>query len=57
MFYHDNQVFAEKNMVFFLYMILMDSESVNAMCFGQSDFVNDLGCECLSLHPLDLVVR
>ena len=57
MFYHGNQVLAEKNMVFFLHMILMDSDSGNAMCFGQSYVVNDLGCECLSRHPLDLVVR
>jgi len=57
MFYHGNQVLAEKNMVFFLHMILMDSDTGNAMCFGQSYVVNDTGCECLSRHPLDLVVR
>jgi len=57
MFYHGNQVLAEKNMVFFLHMILMDSDSGNAMCFGQSYVVNDSGCECLSRHSLELVVR
>ena len=57
MFYHGNQVLAEKNMVFFLHMILMDSDSGNAMCFGQSYMVNDSGCECLSRHSLELVVR
>ena len=27
------------------------------MCFGQSYMVNDSGCECLSRHSLELVVR
>ncbi|MBS1254791.1 MAG: Ectoine hydrolase [Deltaproteobacteria bacterium] len=57
MFFHGNQVIAEKNMVFFLHMILMDSDSGNAMCFGHTVVVNDSGCECLSRHPLELVVR
>jgi Xaa-Pro dipeptidase len=57
MFYHGNQVIAEKNMVFFLHMILMDSESGIAMCFGHTVLVTDSGCERLSCHPLDLVVR
>jgi Xaa-Pro aminopeptidase len=34
MFYHGNPVTAEKNMVFFLHMILMEKDSGNAMCFG-----------------------
>jgi len=50
-------VIAEKNMVFFLHMILMDSDSGNAMCFGHTVLVTDSGCECLSRHPFELVVR
>jgi len=57
MFYHGNQVIAEINMVFFLHMILMDSDSGNAMCFGHTVVVTDSGCKRLSRHPLDLVVR
>ncbi|MEE2599175.1 MAG: Xaa-Pro peptidase family protein [SAR324 cluster bacterium] len=57
MFYRGNPVIVEKNMVFFLHMILMDSDSGNAMCMGQTYVVSDSGCECLSRHPLDLVVR
>ena len=57
MFYHGNKVITEKNMVFFLHMILMDSDSGNAMCFGHTVLVTDSGCECLSRHPFELVVR
>ena len=57
MFYHGNQVIVEINMVFFLHMILMDSDSGNAMCFGHTVIVTDSGCKRLSRHPLDLVVR
>jgi Xaa-Pro dipeptidase len=44
-------------MVFFLHMILMDSDSGIAMCFGHTVLVTDSSCERLSCHPLDLVVR
>ena len=57
MFYHGNQVIVEINMVFFLHMILMDSDSGNTMCFGHTVIVTDSGCKRLSRHPLDLVVR
>jgi len=57
MLYHGNKVIAEENMVFFLHMILMDSDSGNAMCFGHTVLVTDSGCECLSRHPFELVVR
>ncbi len=57
MFYQGNQVIAEKNMVFFLHIILMDSDSGVAMCLGHTVLVTDSGCERLSRHPLDLVVR
>ena len=57
MIYHGNQVIAEKNMVFFLHMILMDSDSGIAMCFGHTVLVTNSSCERLSCHPLDLVMR
>ena len=57
MLFQGNQVIAEKNMVFFLHMILMDSDSGIAMCFGHTVLVTDSGCERLSRYPLDLVVR
>ena len=57
MFYHGNPVIAAPNMVFFLHMILMDSDSNHAMCFGHTVVVTETGCETLSKRPLDLVVR
>lgn len=57
MFYHGNPVIAEPNMVFFLHMILMDSDSGNAMCFGHTVRVNETGSEVLSKRSLDLVVK
>ncbi|CAB1060603.1 Putative peptidase [Olavius sp. associated proteobacterium Delta 1] len=57
MFYHGNPVIAAPNMVFFLHMILMDSVTNHAMCFGHSVVVTDTGCECLSNRSLDLVVK
>ena len=57
MFYTGNPVEAQPDMVFFLHMILMDSEAGIAMCPGQTVRVTDKGCEVLSRHPLDLVER
>ena len=57
MFFHGSKILIEKNMVFFLHMILMDSISINAMCLGHTVLVNDNGCERLSRHSLDLVSR
>jgi len=57
MFYHANPVIAAPNMVFFLHMILMDSDTNHAMCFGHTVVVTETGCECLSDRSLDLVVR
>ena len=57
MLYHGNPVIAEPNMVFFLHMILMDSDSNRAMCFGHTVVVTESGCEALSKRSLDLVVR
>jgi len=57
MFYHGNPVLAAENMVFFLHMILMDSHSNHAMCFGQTVVVTAGGCESLSDRTMDLVVK
>ena len=57
MFYHGNPVIAAENMVFFLHMILMDSDTNHAMCFGQTVVVTATGCESLSQRPMDLVVK
>jgi len=57
MFYHGNPVVAQENMVFFLHMILMDSETNHAMCFGHTVVVTETGCEVLSKRSLELVVK
>ena len=57
MFYRGNPVIAAPNMVFFLHMILADSDSHHAMCFGHTVAVTETGCESLSKRPLDLVVK
>jgi Xaa-Pro dipeptidase len=57
MFYHANPVIAEENMVYFLHMILMDSDTDHAMCFGHTVVVTETGCEVLSRRSLDLIVK
>ncbi len=57
MFYHGNPIPAEPNMVFFLHMILMDSESGHAMCPGHTVLVTETGCEVLSGRSLAMVVK
>jgi Xaa-Pro dipeptidase len=57
MFYHGNPVIAEPNMVFFLHMILMDSDMDHAMCFGHTVVVTDTGCESLSNRSMDLIIN
>ncbi len=57
MFYHGNPVLAAPNMVFFLHMILMDSTTNHAMCFGHTVVVTETGSEVLSNRSLDLLVK
>ena len=57
MFYADNPVLAEPDMVFFIHIILMDSDSEHAMTLGQTVRVGDDGVERLSRAPLELVAR
>ena len=55
MFYHGNPLPMNVGNVFFLHMILMDSDTGLAMCWGHSVLVTEQGVERLSRHPLDLV--
>jgi Xaa-Pro dipeptidase len=57
MFYAGNPAIVAPNMVFFLHMILMDSETGTAMCPGESVIVTQTGNERISSRPIDLVVR
>ncbi len=56
MFYENNPTIMQAGNVFFLHMIIMDSDSGYAMCWGHSVLVTDNAVERLSRHPLDLVV-
>ncbi len=56
MLYTGNPVMAEPNMVFFLHMIITDSDANRAITLGQTVRVTESGCERLSRAPLDLLV-
>ena len=55
MFYEGNPLLMETGNVYFLHMILMDSDAGLAMCWGHSVLVGETGVERLSRHALDLV--
>ena len=57
MFYHGNPVLAAPGMVFFMHMILMDSDAGLAMCLGYTVEVTDQGARPLSSASLDFVVN
>ena len=57
MFYRGNPLPMNVGNVYFLHMILMDSDTGLAMCWGHSVLVGEDGVERLSRHPLELVVR
>ena len=56
MFYTGNQYIIEPGNVFFLHMILMDSENNLAMNLGETYLVNKNGNERVGKHKLDLVI-
>lgn len=56
MFHAGNPVEAAPDMVFFLHMIIADSDAGLAMTLGQSVRVTQGGCESLSAVPLEPVV-
>jgi Xaa-Pro dipeptidase len=55
MFHQGNPLLMDVGNVFFLHMILMDSEAGLAMCWGHSVLVTEGGVERLSRQPLGLV--
>ncbi len=57
MFYAGNPVEIAPGMVFFLHMILMDSQSGQAMTLGRTSLVTAGAAEPLSRASLDLVLR
>jgi len=54
MFYEGNPTIMAPNMVFFLHMILMDSDTGHAMTLGRTVAVTESGSEPLSKAALDL---
>ena len=56
MIYNDNPYIIRPGNIFFLHMILMDSDSNLAMNLGETYLVNENGNERLGQHKLDLVV-
>lgn len=56
MLYTGNPVIAEPGMVFFIHMILMDSDSGLAMTLGRTSLVGERGAEPLSKATLDPLV-
>jgi Xaa-Pro dipeptidase len=57
MFYADNPVIAEPNMVFFMHPMILDSDRGLAIALGETVRVTETGCERLSTASLDLVVN
>ncbi|WP_395831692.1 M24 family metallopeptidase [Elstera sp.] len=57
MFYTGNPVVIQPGMVFFLHMILMDSDAGIAMCPGLTVEVTETGNQPLTRHKLELIGR
>lgn len=57
MFYENAPQVMAPGMVFFLHMILMDSDTGAAMTLGRTSLVTETGAEPLSSLPLDLPLR
>jgi Xaa-Pro dipeptidase len=57
MFYERNPVEAAPNMIFFIHIILANSDTRRAMTLGQTVRVTQSGCERLSRVPIELVVN
>jgi Xaa-Pro dipeptidase len=57
MFYAGNPAIMRPGMVFFLHMIIFDSEQGLAMTLGRTSLVTEAGAEPLSKAALDLVVH
>lgn len=57
MFYKNNPLIMQSGQVFFLHMILMDSQAGEAMTLGHSVLVGERGVERLSRHGLGLLLN
>jgi Xaa-Pro dipeptidase len=57
MFYHGNPEPAAPGQVYFIHLIIFDSEAGLAMTSGQTVLVNERGCEALSKRSTELVTR
>lgn len=57
MFYTGNPQIIEPNMVFFLHMVILDSDSGLAMSAGETCIVTETGCEQVTHAPAELVVN
>jgi Xaa-Pro dipeptidase len=57
MFFHGNSELAAPGQVYFIHLIIFDSEHGLAMTSGQTVLVNATGCEALSKRSLELVIR
>ncbi|MFQ5623362.1 MAG: M24 family metallopeptidase [Paracoccaceae bacterium] len=57
MFYRGASTVMQPGMVFFLHMILMDSDAGAAMCLGRTSLVTETRPEVLSRTPTDLIVK
>ena len=57
MLYTGNPVVLEPGMVFFMHMILMDSENKLAMNLGETYLVTNSGNQRMGKKKLDLVIK
>ncbi len=57
MFYTRNDAELGAGMVFFCHMILMDSDSGNAMCPGRTYIIGEDGPESISALPIEMICR
>ena len=57
MFYHGNPEILRPGMVYFIHLIIFDSERGLAMTSGQTCLVTEGACEVLSQRSTDLVIR
>lgn len=57
MFYKDNPVLAEPGMIFFIHMIIFNSDKGLAMTLGRTSEVTASGAKVLSKASLDMVVK
>jgi Xaa-Pro dipeptidase len=57
MFYERNDFIIAESQVYFLHMILMDSDSQTAMCLGRTYLVGAKAAEPINAPDLDLIVK